>query len=71
MLLTRIVTCLKKGVPYEIRDLDGTVLTREEGKAIVAERFQVPPEIRAARLKISQQRSARRGRDERTGLDPL
>ena len=64
-LLTRIVACLKRGVPYEIRDLDGKEITREEGKAIVAERFQIPPEVRAARRTISQTRSQWR-RDERT-----
>jgi transposase len=66
VLLTRIVSCLQKGVPYEIRDLDGRPITREEGKAIVAARLQIPPEIRAARRTIRQHRNNQRGRDERT-----
>jgi transposase len=65
-LLTRIVTCLQREVPYEIRDLDGKVITREEGKAIIIDRFQIPSEIRAARRTISQHRSDQRRRDERT-----
>jgi transposase len=65
VLLTRIVTCLRKGVPYELKDLDGRPITPEEGRAIVAKRFRIPPEIRAARRSINNARSRAR-RDERT-----
>jgi transposase len=65
VLLTRIVACLRKGVPYELRDLDGRPITPGEGRAIVAQRFQIPPEIRAARRSVSNARSRTR-RDERT-----
>jgi hypothetical protein len=66
VLLTRIVSCLQEGVAYEIRDLDGRTVTKEEGKAIVAAQLQIPPEIRAARRSINQKRSVPRRRDERT-----
>jgi transposase len=64
VLLTRIVSCLRNGVPYEIRDVDGTPITPEQGKAIVAARYQIPTHVRAARRSISNERSAKR-RDER------
>lgn len=64
VLLTRIVSCLRNGVHYQIRDVDGTPITPEQGQAIVADRYQIPPDIRAARRSISKTRSAKR-RDER------
>lgn len=64
VLLTRIVSCLRNGTHYELRDLDGTPVTPEQGRAIVTDHYQIPPEIRAARRTISNSRSAKR-RDER------
>lgn len=46
MLLPRIVACWRDRTPYVIRDLDGTVITPEEGRAIVAEQHQVDPTVR-------------------------
>ena len=40
--LTRIAACLRLGEPYQIRDLDGTPLTKTDGKRVVAEHHQVP-----------------------------
>ncbi len=65
VLLTRIVACLRNGTPYELRDVDGSAITAVQGRAIVAERYQIPAEIRAARRAISKVRSEQR-RDERT-----
>jgi transposase len=48
-LLSRIVACWRSGQAYVIRDLDGTVLTAEQGRKIVSERYVVHPEIRALR----------------------
>ncbi len=48
-LLGRIVSCWRAGEHYVIRDLDGTVLTPDEGRKIVAERYTVRPELRAVR----------------------
>ena len=64
VLLTRIMACLRNGTVYEIRDVDGTTVTPAEGQAIVADRYQIPLEIRVARRSISRERSVTR-RDER------
>jgi transposase len=48
-LLARIVSCWRSGEHYVIRDLDGTVLTPDEGRRIVVERYTVHPELRALR----------------------
>jgi transposase len=64
VLLTRIVACLRNGTTYQLRDLDGTPITEADGRAIVATRYEIPPELRAARRSISKTNSATR-RDER------
>lgn len=65
VLLTRIVACLRNGERYELRDVDGTFITPAEGRAIVRERYRIPPEVRAARrAHTGAQRRPRR--DERT-----
>jgi transposase len=65
VLLTRIVACLRNNAPYQLRDVDGSPITPAQGRAIVAERYQIPPEVRAARRVISNARSRQRRRDER------
>lgn len=42
VLLTRIASCWRRGEPYQIRDLDGTPLTADDGKRIVAEQHPLP-----------------------------
>ncbi len=64
VLLTRIVSCLRNGVASQLRDVDGRPITDAEGRAIVADRYQIPAEIRTARRSISNARTAKR-RDER------
>lgn len=64
VLLTRIVSCLRNGVPYELRDIDGRPITDTEGRAIVNERYKIPAEVREARRSISRAHIAKR-RDER------
>ena len=63
MLLTRITACLRDGVPYVMRDVDGVVITPEEGRAICAQRYTVPEEVRAARRTVSRNKIIK-GRDE-------
>jgi hypothetical protein len=65
VLLTRIVACLRNGTPYQVRDVDGSPITPEQGRAIVARRYQVPPEVRAARRVVSNAHSRHRRWDER------
>ena len=64
VLLTQIVSCLRNGTHYQLRDVDGRPISDTEGRAIVTDRYQIPPEIRAARRSISNTRSTKR-RDER------
>ena len=64
VLLTRITSCLRNHAHYQVHDVDGTPVTTEQGRAIVAERYQIPAEVRAARRSISNIASATR-RDER------
>jgi transposase len=52
-LASRLAAVLREGRPYEVRDLDGTVLSADTAKAIVSERFKVSLELRAARRKIT------------------
>ncbi|MGI8407332.1 MAG: IS110 family transposase [Actinomycetota bacterium] len=52
-LASRLAAVLREGRPYEVRDLDGTVLSADTAKAIVSERFKVSSELRAARRKIT------------------
>ena len=64
VLLTRIVSCLRQGAPYQLRDTDDRPITDAQGRAIVADRYQIPDDVRAARRSTSKARSAKR-RDER------
>ncbi len=49
VLLTRIAACLRAGVLYELRDIDGRPITEQEGRRICLERYKVPTEVRLAR----------------------
>jgi hypothetical protein len=53
VLLTRIAACLRAGTHYRLRDTDGTPITEQQGRAIIAQRYAIPPEIRAARRQLS------------------
>ena len=44
--LTRIATCMRNGERYVLRDVDGTVITEAEGRAIVKARYQLQPRRR-------------------------
>src|SRR3989304_5891512 len=56
-LLDRIWTILKEDRPYELRDVDGTPVTVEQARALIAERYTVPRQVR--------QRNNQRTRRER------
>jgi hypothetical protein len=51
VLLTRIVACLRTNALYQLRDVDGSPITPAQGRAIVAARYQIPPEVRAEAVK--------------------
>ncbi|MFA9564728.1 MAG: IS110 family transposase [Acidimicrobiales bacterium] len=65
VLLTRIVSCLRQGVPYQIRDTDGRPITEAEGRRIVNEHHQIPPQVRSARRTIQNRQQNAERRDER------
>ena len=69
VLLTRIAACLRAGTHYLLRDTDGRVITEAQGRAIVAERYTVPPEVRAARRKVTPHRHPTTQRAERACQD--
>ena len=48
-LAERAWTVMERGMPYVICDVDGTPVTPEKAKAIIAERFTVTAEVRARR----------------------
>jgi hypothetical protein len=49
VLLTRIVTCWRRGTHYVIRDVDGTALMPDEAKRIVMDRYHVSADLREKR----------------------
>lgn len=48
-LAERFWTVMRRGMPYVICDTDGTPLTPEEAKRIIAEQWTVSPEVRSRR----------------------
>ena len=55
-LAERAWAVMNRGMPYVICDTDGTPVTPDQAKHIIAERWTVPDEVRARR------RSKKRGR---------
>jgi transposase len=49
VLLTRMTSCWKSQEPYEIRDLDGRVITPEEGRRIIHAHYLVSEHVRELR----------------------
>lgn len=69
VLLTRIAACLRNGTRYELRDTDGRTITEQEGRAICATRYTIPPKTRAARRQLTAStRQARRNERAKTGV---
>jgi transposase len=60
-LLDRVRAVLRDGRPYELRDVDGTPVTWQEARAIIAERYHVPEEVR----KRNSARARKARRDQR------
>lgn len=59
-LLDRIWTILKEDRPYELRNVDGTPVTVDEARAIIAEQFTVPKEVRQRNNKGKRRERAER-----------
>ena len=47
----RVAACWKNQSAYQLRDVDGRVVTKDEARAIIAERYQIPDEIRRSRTR--------------------
>ncbi|MGC8628516.1 MAG: transposase [Acidimicrobiales bacterium] len=60
VLMSRIAACWRAGTGYELRDTDGRAVTEAEGRAICAERYKVPPELRAKRRRASAAKALQR-----------
>ncbi len=50
-LLTRVVTCWRRGKRYVIRDVDGRAVTAAQGKRIVEDHYTIPSELRNPRFR--------------------
>jgi hypothetical protein len=60
-LAIRLHTVMRRGTPYQLRDVDDRPVTTEQAKAIIAERWTVPDEV-CKRRRSRKLRHARRGR---------
>jgi len=48
-LLTRVVACWKNQTAYQLRDIDGRPVDPAQARAIIADRYQIPEQIRKVR----------------------
>lgn len=70
-LAERTWVVMRRGMPYVVCDTDGQPVTPAEAKAIIAERFTVPADVRARRRSKKMGKApqaARTGRQERGDL---
>jgi len=65
-LLTRIIACWRSGQPYQLRDVDGTPVTIEQARAIIAERYSIPKDLRARRNTLIKTGTDRRNKESRS-----
>lgn len=71
VLLTRIAACVRSHTPYQLRDTDGTPISEQRGRQIVAERYTVPPAVRIARRRVTAaSRQPRRNEQPRRSPQP-
>lgn len=73
-LLDRVRAVLRDGRPYELRDVDGTPVTWQQARRIIADRYQVPEHVRkrnskATRKKRRDQQAERRQKKRRSRPD--
>ena len=59
-LLDRVLAVLRDNKPYELRDVDGTPVTVEQARAIIAERYTVPEDVRRRNNKRHRRERAER-----------
>jgi hypothetical protein len=59
-LLDRVLAVLREDKAYEVRNVDGTPVTVKQARAIIAERYTVPQEVRRRTTKRHRQEQAER-----------
>ena len=60
-VLDRVYVILKEDRPYELRDVDSTPVTPKQARAIIAERYTVPEDVRKRNnRRVRKQRKERR-----------
>ena len=62
-LLSRVIACWRSGRPYVLRDVDGSAVTAEQARAIIAERYTIPSDLRARRRTTVTTRTGRRSKE--------
>jgi hypothetical protein len=62
-LLTGIVACWRRGEHYQLRDVDGRAVTTAEARAIIAQRYTISAELRAARRTVHTRGTDRRKKE--------
>ncbi len=64
----RIAACLRTDQPYQLRDTDGTAITEQQGREIIAGRYTIPATVRAARRQVTSTRVPRRNERANKGV---
>lgn len=67
-LLNRIHAVLRENRPYELRDVDGTPVTKEQGRKIVMEKYTVSEEVRERNNKRARQERAKQRQERKQQL---
>ena len=70
-LLTRIAACWRRGELYTLRDVDGEVVDLAQARAIIADKYTVTAELRAAHRtthspRLARHRTGRRSKESRS-----
>jgi transposase len=65
VLITRIAACWRNGQHYQLRDVDGRLITEAEGREICKTRYRIDPATRAARRNTTKAKRQK----QRTGPD--
>jgi len=58
----RVLTVLKEGRPYELRDIEGNPISKEHARKLILAKYRVPEEIRRERRR----RNSKDGKDRET-----
>lgn len=65
-LLDRVLALMREDRPYQLRDVDGTPVSAEQARAIIAQRYVVPEEVRKRnRKRARRERADRRAERKR------